>query len=105
MRTPLGGGQPVALAGGLGQLAVQADQPGSREAGGDARLELRRQVDLGHQHQRLPALRQHVGDQAQVDLGLAAAGDAEQQEGLEAFAGLAHGGEHGCLLVGERRFG
>ena len=50
----------------------------------EARLELRREADLRHQHQRLLPALEHPRDQAQVDLGLAAAGDAVQQERLEA---------------------
>ena len=38
----------------------------------------------GHQHQRLPAGGQAVADRLQVDLGLAAAGHALQQQGAEA---------------------
>ncbi len=53
------------------------------EARGEARDELRRQRDLGHQHQRLLAARHDRFDRAQVDLGLAAAGDAVQQERCE----------------------
>ena len=43
-------------------------------------IELRRQVDLRHEHERLPAAREHRVGRAQVDLGLAAAGDAVQQD-------------------------
>ena len=52
----------------------------SREACREARDELRRQRDFRHQHQRLFAARDDVGDRAQVDLGLAAAGHAMQHE-------------------------
>ena len=51
---------------------------------GEARLELRREVDLGHQHQHLPAGRERARRGLQVDLGLAAAGDAVQQHGWPA---------------------
>ena len=46
-----------------------------------ARLQLRRQVDLGHHHQHLRfwVFGQHAGGGTQVDLGLAAAGAAKQQ--------------------------
>ena len=44
------------------------------------RNRLRRQADLGHQHQCLRAARQRLFYGAQIDLGLAAAGDAVQQE-------------------------
>jgi hypothetical protein len=68
------------------QCAVQADQPPTRETGREAGFELRRQVDLGHQHQGLAAVGQRALGGLQVDLGLAAAGDAVQQRG----AGRAH---------------
>ena len=46
--------------------------------------ELRREPDLGHQHQRARARREHALDEPQVHLGLAAAGDPVQHEGGEA---------------------
>jgi hypothetical protein len=52
-----------------------------REAGG----ELRRQRDLRHQHDRALPGRERVGDHVQVDLGLAAAGHAMDQERREAI--------------------
>ena len=42
--------------------------------------QLRRQVDLGHQQQRLASARERTLAGLQVDLGLAAAGDAVQQQ-------------------------
>ena len=45
--------------------------------------ELRREPDLGHQHQRLPAACQHAIDGGQINLGLAAAGDSVQQQALK----------------------
>jgi hypothetical protein len=47
--------QPVAQALRRRQAAVQADQHAARKARGKARFELRREVDLGHQHQHLAA--------------------------------------------------
>jgi hypothetical protein len=44
---------------------------------------LRRQADLGHQDDRFLALAYDLFDGAQVNLRLAAAGDAVQQEGME----------------------
>jgi hypothetical protein len=41
---------------------------------------LRRQSDLRHEQQRAPAGAQHLLDEPQVDLGLAAAGDPVQHE-------------------------
>ncbi|GAB3652072.1 hypothetical protein GCM10028813_22860 [Ramlibacter alkalitolerans] len=68
----------------------------------EARLQLRREVDLRHQHERLRLriAREQRLDGAQVDLGLAAAGGAEQQEGAR-FGG--NGGEGLGLLVARRR--
>ena len=54
------------------------------EAGPEARRQLRRQRDLGHQHQRAPPRRARRRDDAQVDLGLARAGDPLKQEAGEA---------------------
>ena len=45
-----------------------------------ARQQLRREVDLGHQQQHLPATRERTFGRAQIDLGLAAAGHAVQQQ-------------------------
>ena len=55
----------------------------SRARGAHARDELRREVDLRHEHQHLPAAREHGVRRREVDLGLAAAGDAVQQERAE----------------------
>ena len=57
---------------------------GLAEACGEAPDELRRQRDLGHEHDRATALLQRAGGGAQVDLGLARSGDAVQQRPLEA---------------------
>ena len=54
------------------------------EAAAQPRQDLVRERDLGHEHERLPALRERRRDRAQVDLRLAAAGDAVEQEGLGA---------------------
>ena len=73
------------------QPAVQRDHAPAREAFREAGLELRRQVDLGHHDQglRLRVLLEQLLHRAQIDLGLAAAGGAEQQRrpvcGLEAL--------------------
>ncbi len=54
---------------------------GGAEARAQQRLQLRREVDLRHQHQDLGALilLQAIFDRPEVHLGLAASGDAEQQ--------------------------
>ncbi len=71
--------QPAAQSLRRRQPAVQGDDPAAGEAAREALDQLRRQVDLGHQHQRLPAGGEHLLGGAQIDLGLAAAGDAVQQ--------------------------
>src|SRR5207247_10263860 len=45
---------------------------------------LRRQADLGHQNERFLALANDLLNSAKIKLGLAAAGNAEEQERLEA---------------------
>jgi hypothetical protein len=84
LATPGGGPDPCALA--VGEARMQR-MHGHAEAGAEARQHLRRQADLRHQHQRLAATRQAVGDRLEVDLGLAAAGDAIQQQRREAVPG------------------
>jgi hypothetical protein len=66
---------------------------------------LRRQADLRHQQQRLPALRQRLRDQRQVHLGLAAAGDAVEHEWLEAARRRNHGIDRVLLFGVERGTG
>ncbi len=61
------------------------------------RNELRRERDLGHEHQRLLAALQDGGDRPQVDLGLAAAGHAIEQVRCEASERSADP-LHGLLL-------
>jgi hypothetical protein len=80
------GQQPVAQPLRRGQAAVQADQHAARKALGKARFELRREVDLRHQHQHLLPGGQRILGGVQIDLGLAAAGDAVQQPGCVARA-------------------
>src|SRR5690606_18971139 len=63
--------------------------------------ELRRQADLGHEQQRLAAGIELLGDEAQEDLGLAAARDAVEQKG--ACTAFADRLERGTLIVRERR--
>ena len=65
----------------------------------------RRQRDLGHHQQHAAARLAHRAREAQVDLGLAAAGDAVQQRGVIRAppARAAQRVERRLLLVGERR--
>ncbi len=62
--------------------------------------ELRREADLRHEEQRLPAARELLGDEPQVDFRLAAAGHPVQQPGREA-SGRADVGENAVLVAGE----
>ena len=91
--------QPVAQPLRRRQRTVQADHQMAREALREARLQLRREVDLGHQHQRLAALRQGSVGGAQIDLGLAAAGGAMQQH----RRARAQQFGHGIGLLGRQR--
>ena len=68
-------------------------------------LELRGKPDLGDQQQRLAPRGERAGDGVQVDLGLAAAGDPVQQDGVEACSRrprsrLDRGGLLGCQRMG-----
>ncbi len=86
----------------VGQRGMQRDDRRG-EALAKARDELRRQRDLGDQHQRAAARRQHPLDEAQVDLRLAAAGDAVQQECGEAPERGADGRDRRALVRGQHR--
>ena len=66
------------------QRAVHQGEARFREGGAKTALELRRQADLGHQHQRLTAALEHASDQVQINLGLSAAGNAMQEQRREA---------------------
>jgi hypothetical protein len=84
-----------------------------REARAHLRLELRREADLRDQEERLAAARERVGDEVQVDLGLAAAGDAVQEHGWKRRrrrdhvdgAALLGVSAHGSRKPGRRRRG
>jgi hypothetical protein len=89
------------------ERAVQHRDARLGESFAKAGLELRRQADLGYQHQRLTARFEHAGDDVQVDLGLAAARDAMQQPGAEAAKaggdGLRGAGLIRCRGVARRK--
>ena len=72
------------------------------EAFAKASHQLRREADLGHQHQCAPAVTQCALDGVQVNLGLAAAGDAVQQERRKTRVRGIDRGDRGRLFVGER---
>ena len=94
LRDALGGAEPAVQD---GELVA--------EARAQAADDLVRERDLGDEHERLPAARERALDRAQVDLRLAAAGDAVQEEAAR-LARVDRGGELGAgrgLLRGERR--
>ena len=64
---------------------------GHRQTFAIAAQRLRSEADLRNQHQRLPTPRQAGLDRRQIDLGLAAAGDAIEQQRLEASERSKHG--------------
>ena len=84
-----GDAPPMAAALGVAQMAVQHRHLAAAAA--KALDRLRRQADFRHQHQRLLALPHHFLDGAQINLRLAAAGDAVQQE--------AHGNRPGATAA------
>ena len=71
---------PLVVALALRQLGVH-DRDGVAEALDEAPRGLRSQRDLGHEHDRRLAALERRGHRAQVDLGLAAAGHAVEQQG------------------------
>ncbi len=78
---------------------------GHGETLAEAPHELWRESDLGHQHQGTVSVLQAVRHRVQVDLGLAAAGDAMKQEGRELSGGGVDRGDRGGLLGAERGTG
>src|SRR5215472_15886763 len=74
-----------------------------RETRVKALEELGRESNLRHEHQRTPAREQHLLDEAHVDLGFAAAGDAVQEEGAKPVEGRRDGRDSGGLLREEGR--
>ena len=73
------------------------------EALAEAADELRREADLRHQHQRPPAAREHALHDMQIDLGLAAAGDAVQNKRGEVAEGGVNGFHRGALFRAQYR--
>jgi hypothetical protein len=98
--------EPGCGAFGAGQGAVQAGHRLAGEARAQARLQLRRQADFRHQQQGL-CLRisgEQPLDRRQVDLGLAAAGHAVQQQRRKAGR-CRHGVRSALLFRVQRRRG
>ncbi len=79
---PLGDLLPLPVALGVAEVAVQHGHAAEPRA--EAIDRLRRQADLGHQHDRLPPEVDYLLDGLDVDLGLAAAGDAVDEDRLVA---------------------
>jgi hypothetical protein len=102
LASPAKGSPPVALARRFGQFAVQRNDAGFRKTRPHPAFQLRRQVDFRHQQQDLAAGRQRPLDQAQINLGLAAAGHAMQQ--MRRKSGRRVDGLDGNgLLIGQHR--
>ncbi len=97
------GGGPDAGALGIAQAGMQR-MHGHAEPLAEPRQRLRREADLRHQHQRLAAAGEAVGDGVEVHLGLAAAGHAVEQPRGEARTG-AQGVQRRGLFVVEHRPG
>ena len=72
-------GEPMAQALRRRQATVQRHQVVAGKSLGKSRLELRREVDLGHQDQDLPPCSERLRRSMQVDLGLAATRHTMQQ--------------------------
>jgi len=101
--------KPVARPFALRETAVQGDDRSAverRETCAKRSLELRREIDFGDEDERLSIgpRRENGGERTQIDLGLAAAGHAVQQEGSEAVS-VADRLDGGGLFVGESRQG
>ena len=99
-------GDSLALVAALGdgQMRVQHGDL-LAEALAEATERLRRQRDLGHQHDRALAALERGGASLQVDLGLTAAGRAVEQEGAAAFVERLHDARNGLLLRSVSRSG
>ena len=100
----LPGGDPLALVAplGLGQSRVEQRDP-LAEAGLEPAERLRRQRDLGHEHDRAQSALERGRAGLKVDLGLAAAGRAvEQKAALARVHALDDPGQRGLLLGGQR---
>ena len=101
-RLAVGDAPVLGAAPGRGERAVQ-HRHGVAEAGLEAGGRLRRQRDLGHEHDRAASVRQLPLDRPQVDLGLARSGDTVQQHLVRAVRPRPLDRLHGSLLgIGQR---
>ena len=89
----------------LGRREVAVEHGHRAKAGTKPVAGLRREADLGHEHDRLPAIRHSLFDGLQVDLRLAAARDAEEHDRLVPLGGhcVFDGGEAARLRGRELR--
>ncbi len=97
------GAQPRGGALALAELAVRDGHRDAGEAAAHACLELRREADLGHQEKRLAAAGENLVDEAQIDLGLAAARHAVQEHRMESIGARKAHLQRVPLVLGERR--
>ncbi len=96
------GGEPGLRACAIGQARMQ-HRDRHAEALAVATHGLRCETDFRHQHQGLPTARDARADRAEIDLGLAGAGDAVEQEGgVAACRGIDRGDGGGLLRVQRR---
>ena len=79
---------------------MQERNPVIRKARAKKIFDLRRECDLGDQHQALPTLRMRRGDQAQIEFGFAAACCAVQKVHAEMLECRQHRVEHLLLFRG-----
>ena len=82
-RFAAGGGEPGSGSRHVLERAVHEREPRARERLAEARFELGREADFRHEDEHLGAACEHAGDELQIDLGLAAAGDAVQEHRRE----------------------
>ena len=96
------GGQPLGAAFAAPEATVQRRDAHAGRCATCAGEELRRQVDLGNQHQDLAPLREHSRRGRQINVGLAAAGHAVQQKRRKCPVGRCDGIDGGGLRVVQR---
>jgi hypothetical protein len=94
---------PVAQALSRRESAVERHRPAGWQCFGDALAKLRRQIDFRHEDEHLPPRGDAFGRGGEIDLGLAAAGDALQQIGCERSCGCDDRFGGACLIGIERR--
>ena len=97
--------RPLLVALRLGEARVEDGDLAVREPRGDAADGLRRERDLGYEQDGALAARDALLEQADVHLGLARAGDAEDEVLGELAEIAGNRGDRGLLLGGRRRRG